>query len=66
VLVTDVAEGSALGLEPGDIILRVGDRDVTSPDRVLRILATYSDDEQVSFRVRRDGREIDVLGRLEG
>jgi S1-C subfamily serine protease len=66
VLVTDVTEGSALGLEPGDIILRVGDRDVTSPDRVLRILATYSDDEQVSFRVRRDGREIDVLGRLEG
>lgn len=63
VLVTNVEDGSALGLQPGDVILRVGDREATSPERVLRILETYGENEQVTFRVRRSGREIDVLGR---
>jgi membrane-associated protease RseP (regulator of RpoE activity) len=66
VLVTDIEEGSALGLEPGDVVLRVGDREVTSPERLIRILGTYGNDEQVTFRVRRRGSEIDVLGRLGG
>jgi serine protease Do len=66
VLVTDIEEASALGLEPGDVVLRVGDREVTSPERLIRILGTYGNDEQVTFRVRRRGGEIDVLGRLGG
>jgi serine protease Do len=66
VLVTDVEEDSSLGLRPGDVILRIGDREVDTPSRVLRILRTYDDEESVSFRVRREGSEIDVLGRLAG
>jgi hypothetical protein len=66
VLVSDVDEDSPLGLLPGDVILRVGDREATSPDRVRRILDSYGDDEDVTFRVRRQGSEIDVLGRLDG
>lgn len=64
VLVTNVGEGSTLGLRPGDVILRVGDREVGTPERVIRILSSYADDEQVTFRVRRSGSEIDVLGRV--
>lgn len=64
VLVTDVEADSPLGLQAGDVILRVGDRDVTSPSRVLRILSSYDGGDSVTFRVRRQGSEIDVLGRL--
>ena len=64
VLVTDVDDDSTLGLQAGDVILRIGDRDATTPERVRRLLATYDDDESVTFRVRRRGTEIDVLGRL--
>ena len=64
VLVTDVDEDSTLGLQAGDVILRVGDRDATTPNRVRRLLATYDDGESVTFRVSRNGSEIDVLGRM--
>ena len=64
VLVTDVSAESELGLQAGDVLLRVGDREATSPERVRRILASYGGDEDVALRVRRQGREIDVLGRL--
>lgn len=66
VLVTEVDEDSTLGLRAGDVILRVGDRDVATPDRVLRLLGTYEDDEQITFRIRRNGSEMDVMGRLDG
>ena len=65
VLVTEVDDDATLGLRPGDVILRVGDRAVATPDRVLRLLGTYDEDEEIRFRVRRNGSEIDVLGRLE-
>lgn len=65
VLVADVSEGSALGLLPGDVVLRIGDRDVETPDRLRRVLASYTPDEEIRFLVRRDGREIEVTGRLE-
>lgn len=64
VLVTDVEDDSTLGLQAGDVILRIGDRAATTPERVRRLLATYDDGESVSFRVRRRGAEIDVLGRV--
>ncbi len=64
VLVTDVAEDSSLGLEPGDVIVRVGEREVSTPDRVRWILRSYADDEDVTFQVRRDGRDMGVTGRL--
>jgi C-terminal processing protease CtpA/Prc len=62
VLVTEVAEGSALGLEAGDVVLRVGDREVADIEGFRRILGSYDLDESVAFRVRRDNREINVSG----
>ncbi len=64
VLVADVDEDSALGLRPGDVVLGVGDRDVTSPERLRRILESYGPEEDIALRIRRDGREMTVSGRL--
>ncbi len=62
VLVADVDEGSSFGLEPGDVILRIGDRAVDSPERVLRILRSYDPDEAITFHVMRNHEEISVEG----
>lgn len=64
VLVVAVREESALGLQAGDVILEIGDRTVEAPARVRSLLATYRDDEPVTFRIRRDGREMDISGRI--
>jgi hypothetical protein len=66
VLVVDAAEDSTLGIEAGDVILSIGGRAATTPAQVVRILGSYDDDEDISIRVRRDGREVEVLGRVEG
>lgn len=66
VLVIDVDASSDLGLRPGDVILRIGDRVVETPERVRRIASSYSMDEQIDFLVLRDGDEISVTGRLGG
>lgn len=66
VLVAGVDEDSTLGLEPGDVVLRVGDRAVATPARMRRILRSYPEDEDVTFQIRRDGREISVTGRQGG
>jgi hypothetical protein len=62
VLVTEVDEDSDLGLRPGDVILRVGDREVRDPNHAQRILMSYEADEPVRITVRRNGRETTVEG----
>ncbi len=66
VLVTDVAEESSLGLEPGDVVLSVSDREVETPADVRRIISSYEMDESITFRVRRQNREIQVSGTRRG
>ena len=66
VLVAGVGEDSMLGLEPGDVVLRVGDRPVATPARMRRILQSYAEDEDVTFHIRRDGGEMSVTGRQGG
>ena len=66
VLVAGVDEDSTLGLEAGDVVLRVGDRPVATPARMRRILQSYAEDEDVTFQIRRDGEEISVTGRQGG
>ena len=64
VLVTDVHEESATGLEAGDVILSIGDRDATTPDRARRILRSYSEGEDVTFHILRHSSEMTVTGQL--
>jgi hypothetical protein len=65
-LVLNVSEDSALRLQPGDVIMRIGDRPADTPERVLRILGSYGPDEDIPIHLRRNGREMSVMGRLEG
>lgn len=64
VLVADVPEDSPLGLQPGDVVLAVGDREVDGPSHLRRILRSYEDDEPITFRIMRHEREMNVQGRL--
>lgn len=66
VLVVNVADDSALSLQAGDVIVSIGGRAATTPERVRSILGSYDDDEDISIRIRRNGREIEVMGRLAG
>ncbi len=61
-LVLEVQEDSSLGLAPGDVILAIDGRGVTSQRDVRRILGSYEGDEAVSFTVIRKGRETTVEG----
>jgi hypothetical protein len=64
VLVLDVHEDSKLGLSPGDVILKIGDRDVTNPGALNRILRSYEADEEITLTVMRESREMNVSGTL--
>jgi len=65
VLVADVHEDSKLGVQPGDVILAIGDRETPNPDRVRRILESYGADEAVTLRIMRQKREMTVTGTLK-
>jgi len=64
VLVVDVHEDSATGLMAGDVILSIGDREATSPERAQRILSSYTEGEDVTFRILRRNSEMTVTGQL--
>jgi hypothetical protein len=64
VLVVEVDRSSGLGLEAGDVVLQIGDRSVDSPDCFRRIVSSYGDEEDITFRIRRDGADTTVTGRL--
>jgi hypothetical protein len=66
VLVSDVVGNSTTGLEPGDVILKIGGRQAENPDRARRILASYSSDEPIDFHIVRRGKAMDVTGHLGG
>ncbi len=55
VLVVNVPENQDenLGLLPGDVILEIGGRAVTTPVQFFRILSSYDRGEEVSFQVMR-------------
>jgi len=64
VLVADIEKDSPLGLKVGDVILAIGERRATTPERVRRILASYGEDETIVFRILRKHKEINVSGHL--
>jgi S1-C subfamily serine protease len=64
VLVTEVERGSGLGLRPGDVVVRIGSRPVTTAEGFRRILASYDPQEDIELHVRRGGEETTMTGRL--
>lgn len=64
VLVLDVAGASTLGLRPGDVVVKIGGRQVDDVSDMRRILDSYEDDEKVDFGIWRDGAEATVVGTI--
>ncbi|MCY3809514.1 MAG: PDZ domain-containing protein [Gemmatimonadetes bacterium] len=64
VLIADVESRSPLGLEPGDVVISVDGRQVDDADELRRILRSYTDDEEIVFRIQRSGHETSVEGSI--
>jgi C-terminal processing protease CtpA/Prc len=64
VLVADVHEDSPLGLQAGDVILRVGDREVTDPSRLRKIFRSYEPEEEITLHIMRKKQSMTVSGTL--
>lgn len=62
VLVSEVGDDSALGLQPGDVILAIDGRDVRDPAHVRAILDSYRPDEEVTLTIVRQDRRMEVTG----
>ena len=64
ILVADIEDDSPLGLLPGDVVVAVDGRQVDDIARLHRILGSYEDDEEIGFRIWRDGAETTVKGTI--
>lgn len=64
VLVADVVEDSPLRLRPGDVVVAVEGRVVDDIDELHRILGSYENDEEIAFRIYRDGAQTTVTGTI--
>lgn len=62
VLVANIDQDSSLGLQPGDVILAIGDREVRDPAHARAILDSYRADEEISFRIVRRQQPFDITG----
>jgi S1-C subfamily serine protease len=49
-------EDDTLGLQSGDVILGIGDRDIKSPEHAMRILRSYEPEEELLLHIIRRGR----------
>ena len=49
-------EDESFGLESGDVILRIGNREVRSPEHAMRILRSYEPEEDLTIDIIRHGR----------
>ncbi len=57
-------EDEILGLMSGDVILRIGEREVKNPEHVMRILRSYEPDEELSVDIIRHGRSETLTGKV--
>ena len=64
VLVVNVGEKDAFGLVPGDVILSIDGRKVTSSTQLMRILRTYDKGEEFKIQVMRQKRAETLTGKL--
>jgi hypothetical protein len=65
VLVVEVGEATSLALRAGDVILRIGDREVGEPSDMQRILGSYRSGEEVELHILRQRQETTIRGRVE-
>lgn len=66
--VADVTPGSPAakaGIVEGDVIVKIGDREVTGPDELVVAVQSRKIGETVNVQLIRDGRQVDVPVTLE-
>ncbi len=67
-LVGEIGDGSAAedaGLESGDVITRVDDREITSADSLIATIRSYRPGDEVTVTFQRDGEEQETTVTLE-
>src|SRR5690349_13676889 len=57
--VTPEGPAAKAGLKRGDVITRLGNREVTDGDTLINVLARYKPGDKLRFHVLRDGQEKD-------
>lgn len=65
VLVTNIPDGNAFNLKPGDVILAVDGRKPSSPSHLMRILRSYEGGETVKLDIMRNKGKQSVTGTVE-
>lgn len=58
------SEDESLGLESGDVILRIGDREVKSPEHAMRILRSYEPEEHLTIDIIRHNQPQTLTGTI--
>lgn len=64
VLVVNVGEKDAFGLVPGDVIISVDGRKVTSSTQLMRIFRTYDKGEEFKIQIMRQKKAETLTGKL--
>ena len=64
VLVVDVGEKDAFGLQPGDVIVSIDGRKVTASTQLMRILRTYDKGEEFKLQIMRQKKAETLTGKL--
>ena len=67
VMVEKVVPGSAAeqaGLQSGDLILKLGDKQISSGDELSRVIGEYQPGDTVTLVIQRDGQELTVTATL--
>lgn len=67
VVISEVEKGSPaeeIKLREGDIILKVGDRDITNIDSLSSEIRRRKPGEQVAIKIERNGKQMDVKAKL--
>ncbi|MEV6324827.1 trypsin-like peptidase domain-containing protein [Nocardia sp. NPDC051787] len=63
--VTPSGPAAKAGIVEGDVIVKVGDREVTGPDELVVAVQSHEIGETVNVQLIRDGRQVDVPVTLE-
>ncbi len=63
--ITDGSAAEAAGLEPGDIVTRVDDQEITSADSLIATVRSYRPGDEVTLTYQRDGQEQTTTVALE-
>ena len=63
VLVSEVVKGSPAekaGIQPGDVVVKVGDKEVRTPSEMLFLVQSYKPGEKVKVTVDRRGKKVEA------